>query len=196
MIEANAALIAAHSQNLAEHQASIQANFDGVAYNGLRIQENQNSIAANAQNLQTLTDRLNNFQNSLVKFHVESDAGTGHWPSNTGITYVHEIMDTHNAMDPGSGYFTAPFSGTYGFFFTAVMYKRVMYDPNNLIVGINDVPVKSFNFQYDLSATSETTYFALNLNAGDRVNMFQGTGEGVHLQWNPVTFMGYLMQIF
>jgi len=152
LIEANSALIAAHSQTLTEHQASIQANYDGVAYNGQRIQENQNSIAVNAQNVQALTDRFNNFQNSLVKFHVESDAGSGHWPSNTGITYVHEIMDTHGAMDPGSGYFTAPFSGTYGFFFTAVMYKRVMYDPNNLIVGVNDNPVKAFNFQVSISS--------------------------------------------
>ena len=99
-------------------------------------------------------------------------------------------------MDPESGYFTAPIAGTYGFFFTACMYKRNMNDPNNVQVRVNDGVAKMFNFQYNLAATSETTYFSLNLNLGDRVNMFQGEGEGIQLQFNPVTFMGYLIQPF
>ena len=197
LIEANAGQIGGHSQTLAEHQASIQANSEGVAYNGQRIQENQNGIATNAQNLQVLTDNFNNFQYSLVKFHVESDQGFAvHWPSDSTITYINEVIDTHNAMDPGSGYFTVPISGTYGFFFTAVMYKRAMDLSNNLHVRINDNDAKFFNFQYDLAAPLETIYFVLNLNAGDRVNMFQASGEGVQIQHNPATFMGFLMQKF
>ena len=112
----------------------------------------------------------------------------------TGITYGVEVLDTHNAMDTGSGYFTAPIGGIYGFFFTAVMYKRNMNDPNNIVVCVNDQTVKAFNFQYNLAATSETTYFALNLNVGDRVSMYQGGGEGIQIQFNPITFMGFLMQ--
>jgi len=197
LIEANTGLIGAHSLTLTEHQASIQANFEGVTYNGQRIQENQNGIATNAQNIQIVSDNFNNFQYSLVKFHVESDLGFAvHWPSDSTITYIHEVLDTHNAMDPASGYFTAPMAGTYGFFFTAVMYKRAMDLSNNLHVRVNDNDAKFFNFQYDLAAPLETIYFVLNLNAGDRVNMFQANGEGVQIQHNPATFMGFLMQKF
>jgi hypothetical protein len=105
-------------------------------------------------------------------------------------------MDTHGAMDPGSGYFTTPISGTYGFFFSAVIYKRSMEGANNVHVRVNDNDAKFFNFQYDLAAPLETIYFALNLNAGDRVNMFQATGEGIQIQYDPATFMGFLMKTF
>ncbi len=197
LIETNTGLIGAHSQTLAEHQNSIQSNYDRTSYNFQRIEETTNGIATNAQNLQILTDNFNNFQYSLVKFHVESDQGFAvHWPSESTITYINEVIDTHNAMDPGSGYFTTPISGTYGFFFTAVMYKRAMDLSNNLQVRVNDNTAKFFNFQYDLAAPLETIYFLLNLNAGDRVNMYQAYGEGVQIQHNPATFMGFLMQKF
>ena len=114
----------------------------------------------------------------------------------TAITYGPEVLDTHNAMDPASGYFTVPIAGTYGFFFTADIYKRNMNDANNIVARVNDQPVKNLNFQYELAAASETTYFALNLNIGDRVNMYQGEGEGIEVFFNPITFMGFLMHEF
>ena len=161
VIEVNSGAITSHGQTLSEHQVRIQTNSDGVAYNGQRIQENQNSIAINAQNLQSLSENYNNFLNSLVRFYAVSDFGSGeHWPSNTGITYAYELVDTHNSMDHVSGYFTAPFSGLYGFFFTAVMYKWEMNYFNNIHIHINDINVACYNFQYDKAATTETIYFA------------------------------------
>jgi hypothetical protein len=35
------------------------------------------------------------------------------------VVYETELVDTHNAMDPESGTFYAPFGGTYGFMFYA-----------------------------------------------------------------------------
>lgn len=195
LIEVNAGAITSHGQTLSEQQVRIQTNSDGVAYNGQRIQENQNSIAINAQNLQSLSENYNNFLNSLVKFYVVSDFGfSGHWPENTGITYGQKILDTHNALDLASGYFTAPFNGIYGFFFTAVIHKWDMYNRNNIHLHVNDNLVACFNFQYNLAATTETIFFAQYLNAGDRLNMFQAEGAGVLVDFNPATFMGYLMQ--
>ena len=130
-----------------------------------------------------------------MKFYVESNFQFGeHWPANTGITYGREFLDTHNALDLDSGYFTAPFNGIYGFFFSAVIYKWDMQNHNNVHVHINDINVASYNFQYDRAAATETIFFAHYLNAGDRLNMFQAEGEGIWINTNPATFMGFLMQ--
>ena len=142
-----------------------------------------------------MSENYNNFLNSLVRFYAVSDFGSGeHWPSNTGITYAYELVDTHNSMDHVSGYFTAPFSGLYGFFFTAVMYKWEMNYFNNIHIHINDINVACYNFQYDKAATTETIYFANYLNAGDRFNIFQAEGTGVWIKSNPVTLMGFLVE--
>jgi hypothetical protein len=88
-IDANIETIASHGQTLNEHSTSIKTNTDGIVINGQLIQGNANSIQANTQTIQSLSDNFFAFQNSLVKFHVESNLpGSVHWPSNTGIHFM------------------------------------------------------------------------------------------------------------
>ena len=88
LIDSNIGTISSQGQTLNDHQVLIQTNTDGIANNGNRIQENLNGIQTNGQTIQSLSDNFFNSQNSLVKFHVESNAqGDIYWPSNTGINF-------------------------------------------------------------------------------------------------------------
>jgi hypothetical protein len=88
LIDSNTGTISSQGQTLYDHQILIQTNTDGIANNGNRIQENLNGIQTNGQTIQSLSDNFFNSQNSLVKFHVESNAqGDIYWPSNTGINF-------------------------------------------------------------------------------------------------------------
>ncbi len=64
--------------------------------------------------------------------------GSGLYPYNTDVVYKTELVDTHNAMDPESGTFHAPFAGTYGFMFYA-------------LIGINVIKLYSSSLMLNLN---------------------------------------------
>jgi len=55
----------------------------------------------------------------LFRFAVATKYAKIFWSTNSVVTYYYKDVDTHNAMDMGTGIFTAPISGVYGFTFTA-----------------------------------------------------------------------------
>jgi hypothetical protein len=93
-------------------------------------------------------------------------------------------------MDPGSGTFTAPFSGVYGFFFYAEFY--CFLESNLLYVYHDGNKIKIFECQFSEGEafTSQAVYFALNLAQGNTVRIYSGTVRVYSLG----TFMGFLMQ--
>ncbi len=76
--------------------------------------------------------------NSIIYTLSISGVQTGYVPEDGDVVYNSEQVDSHNAMDPGSGTFYAPFAGVYGFMF----YART---------GVN--VVKPFHLQVKISWT-------------------------------------------
>jgi len=58
----------------------------------------------------------------------------------TDVVYQYEKVDTHNAMDPKSGTFHAPFAGTYGFTFYAMIGINVLnHFSSSLMHSLNKI---------------------------------------------------------
>jgi hypothetical protein len=146
-----------------------------------------------------LTDADNILTNSLndnaLRFHVETKRADAYWPYNTFITYQTKLTDTHNAMSTGTGKFTAPFSGTFGFVFYAEFYcdgqYRYLYIDHN---GARRLIYFSHSETNSVVADSGSSiYFALSLKQGDEVGIFSGTAD-VSLGYHPAKFTGFLLQ--
>jgi len=146
-IESNTASVLNHENTLNTHSIQIQANADGVRINAENIQQNINNINKNSEDILGLSQNFNNFQSSLVRFHVESPCCQGYaaWPDNSRITFENKFVDSHNSHD--GLYFTAPLPGVYHFIFTADM--RMYHDrsyPATIHVRKNDIVVKAYTF--------------------------------------------------
>jgi hypothetical protein len=141
----------------------------------------------NADNV--LTNSLND---NALRFHVETRTGNS-WPENTLITYETKLTDTHNAMNTETGFFTAPFLGTYGFVFYAEFY--CYSSSRSLYIDHNGARSKIYRcYGGDSSDDSGSSiYFALSLKQGDTVGIFAGTAH-VQLGYHPAKFTGFLLQ--
>jgi hypothetical protein len=136
----------------------------------------------------------NNQKDSALRFHVETSGGYA-WPQNTFFTYKVKLTDTHNAMNAGTGIFTAPFSGTYGF----VFYGRfqcnssgfhLLYVDHN---GARSTIYGCFSDSNFHDYLGNSVYFARSLKQGDRVGIFAGTAV-VELAPHAAKFTGFLLQ--
>jgi hypothetical protein len=129
------------------------------------------------------------FKKSNLKFHAETKQVSSNWPQNTDVTYVSELVDTHNAFDKSSGTFTAPFDGKYGFIFNSLFYhdgQLYAYHNGNKLTVLH-------RFSSANTDESSSIYFALYLQKNDRVKINSGTAE-IWLDFFPAKFMGFLLQ--
>jgi hypothetical protein len=135
----------------------------------------------------------NNQKDSSLRFHVETKQTTSFWEFNSLISYRSKLTDTHNAMNTGTGTFTAPFSGKYGFVFYSTFYCDNTY--RELYLYLNGGKGKIFHCftstTYDYRSTS--VYFALTLKTGDTVGIYTGTAQ-VALWPHAAKFTGFLLQ--
>ncbi len=150
-------------------------------------------IAALRKNLTTLS---NNFEDSILRFHVETDTSSFHWPFNKLVTYKTKVVDTHNAIDIGTGIFTAPLTGVYGFFFYSEFYcddskyfSLYLYH-NNSKIEIYKSHGESFNTKF---ITSKSVYFAREMEVNDTLKIFSGTAD-FNFSLSPTKFMGFLLK--
>jgi hypothetical protein len=182
-----------HTQTLTEHQGSIQANLDAINSNTAKIQENLQSI-------QSLSDTYNNYRNSQVKFIAETAYayGSEYLPENSIIYYTTEHLDTHNALD--NGQFSAPYSGIYGFTFSA---DFRLYDERSetgfINLVINDSTVRSYMFDShnndEIVQDYSITFYA-GLNQGDRLALSTGGDPVFDVSRNPGVLMRYLIHLY
>ena len=115
------------------------------------------------------------------------------------IPYRTELADTHNAMDPAAGRFTAPFAGTYGFIFSAQY--MCTYDPAFLYLNKNGLRDRVLHFcELYLTVSgsdnifgSNTVYFSLDLQAGEYVEIHSGSSH-INVQHFPARFIGFLLR--
>ncbi len=108
------------------------------------------------------------------------------------ITYDTKLTDTHNAMNTETGFFTAPFSGTFGFVFYGEF--RCYSESRNLYIDHNGARSKIYNCHGDSPAYSGSSiYFALSLKQGDEVGIFSGTAD-VSIYVHQAKFTGFLLQ--
>jgi hypothetical protein len=162
------------------------------------IQKLTHTIESMARTIESLKNADNvltaNQKDNALRFHVETKLDNVDWPLNTLINYKTKLTDTHNAMITETGFFTAPFSGTYGFVFYARFYcvSKLGY----LYVGHNGVR-SSIIFECDTgssySTSSSAVYFALSLKQGDTVGIFTGDAQ-IWLGFHPAKFTGFLLQ--
>jgi hypothetical protein len=198
-MEENRNIIASHTQIINDHQVLIQANTDGINNNAGKIQENQNSIVKNGQDIQSLSDNYNNYRNSQVKFFVETTCceGSEYWPDYSRLNYRWKHIDTHNALDTGSGQFTTPISGWYGFVLSADFRMSAARPAYAFIaININENAVKKY--MYDNRDELEidqsySIYFANYLNQGDRVDISVEGDPSFDISRNGATWMGYMI---
>ena len=191
-MDENRASINSQGQTLAEHQGSIQANLDGINNNAARIAEN-------LQHIQYLSDNYNNYRNSQVKFYAETGyGGTEYPPENSRIYYPVEHLDTHNALD--NGQFIAPFSGIYGFTFSA---DFRLYDersePGWINININEGTARGYLFDShhdDEILQDYSITFYMGLNQGDRLDLSTSQDPVFDVSRNPAYFMGYLVHLY
>ncbi len=152
-------------------------------------------IASTIESLKNVDNVLTNSLNdNALRFHVETRTADAYWPYNTLISYETKLTDTHNAMNTETGFFTAPFSGTYGFVFYAefgcdVSQSRILY------VDHNGARSKIYHYHGSNSVDypGSSIYFALSLKQGDTVGIFSGTAD-VGLYYHPAKFTGFLLQ--
>jgi hypothetical protein len=154
-----------------------------------RITNNENRINNNENGIRSLTESL---RESSLAFHVETTY-VGVYPQENVIGYGKKLVDTFNVLDAGSGTFSAPFSGSYGFFFYSEF--SCSGGSNYLYYFYNDQKVKVYECQIpdDTVNVSETIYFALSLRQGETVRMFSGSAN-LYLYSSPASFMGFLLQ--
>jgi hypothetical protein len=161
------------------------------------IQKLTTTIEGIASAIESLKNADNVLTNSLndntLRFHVETKVNNVDWPQYTVITYKNKLTDTHSAMNTETGFFTAPFSGTYGFVFNARLYcdawDRSLYvDHNDAITTIHNCHSSDSFIHISISI-----YFALNLKKNDRVGLFSANTL-VRLDPHPAKFTGFLLQ--
>ena len=143
--------------------------------------------------MKNLDTRMGRFEKSLFKFHVETRTEAWYyWPKNTPLTYSKELVDTHNSMDPLSGTFVAPFSGTFGFmFYTHLQVARE--DRYLFAVHNGNYITISYSWHSYEDANSHNIYFALKMNQGDTLQINSGRAS-IHIGNFPSKFMGFLLQ--
>jgi hypothetical protein len=151
-------------------------------------------MANTIENLNNAINVLTTNQNdSSLRFHVETKAGSGYLPLQSRITYETELTDTHNAMNKETGIFTAPFAGTFGFVFYAKFLTD--YDQHQLYVDHNQARIAIFGYHIDSSSEygSTSAYFALSLKKDDTVGIYTGTAK-IGFYSYPAKFTGFLLQ--
>jgi hypothetical protein len=199
LIQENSNNIGSHNQVLNDHQVLIQGNTDGINNNVAKIQENLNGIIKNGQDILSLSDNYNNYRNSQVKFHVETSCceGSDYWPDYSRLYYRVEHFDTHNALDPGTGQFTAPLSGWYEFILTA---DFRIYDERAefayISVNINENSVRKFLFDShhdDEIYQSYSIYFSNYLNQGDRMDISVEGDPVLDIGRHGANWMGFMV---
>jgi hypothetical protein len=159
----------------------------------LKIDSGIQMLASIIESLKNADSVLtNNQKDAALRFYVETKQGD-YWPENTFINYETELTDTHNTMNTETGFFTAPFSGTYGFVFYARIYcditDRYLYVDHN---GARS-NIHSCHGGIHSSHISISINFALSLNQGDTVGIFTGTAF-VRIDPHPAKFTGFLLQ--
>ncbi len=151
-------------------------------------------MAITIESLKSADNELTtNQKDNALRFHVETKQDGGVWPHYTLITYNTKLTDTHNAMNTETGFFTAPFLGTFGFVFYGGFYcdgaTRYLYIDHN---GARSTIYKCHgNTAIDESGSS--IYFAISLKQGDEVGIFVETAN-VRLGSYPAKFTGFLLK--
>ena len=121
------------------------------------------------------------------------------WPKDSVITYVYKEVDTHNALNMGTGAFTAPFSGVYGFTFTARF--NCGYDGRGLSVFHNEKYAFTIHqcrllltdSTSDYIYVSDTVHFTRIMQKGDRLQIYSGTAE-LNTSIVNARFNGFLLK--
>jgi hypothetical protein len=197
-IDSRSASILSHENLLNSHTTQIQSNLDGVNSNAAKIEEDRININKNLADIASLTESFSSFQNSLVRFHVESVCCQGYsaWPDNSRITFEYKFLDTHNTHD--GFYFTAPMSGAYGFVFTAdIRLYHEHSSPAWIYMRVNDAVVKNYYFDMDESKSSDhpsSLFFLIKLNQGDRVDLVTSDSPTFDIIRNGASLFGFLLQ--
>jgi hypothetical protein len=147
------------------------------------------SIDKNAEEIRILSE---NHQDNMFRFHVETKQDPKFYPSESDITYVKELVDTHNSIDINTGIFTAPFPGTYGFFvfanFLCTPTGHSLYVVHNQAkIRISTCYGQEVYFEYSSSIS-----FSLNLMQGDTVKLFSANSN-IIVAFTPIKFIGYLL---
>ena len=151
------------------------------------------SMASTIEGLKNADNILtNNQKDNALRFHVETKAWGTHWPFDTLITYATKLTDTHNAMNTDTGFFTAPFSGTYGF----VFYARFVCENESNRLYVDHNGARSIISVCFTSHISSSVYFALSLEQGDTVGIFTGYARVYTTTTydHPAEFTGFLLQ--
>ncbi len=108
------------------------------------------------------------------------------------ITYKTKLTDTHNAMNAGTGFFTAPFLGTFGFVFYGEFHCNGA--SLNLYIDHNGARSKIYQCQGDgFDNSGSSIYFAISLKQGDKVGIFASSSQ-VWIHTHPAKFTGFLLQ--
>ncbi len=168
----------------------LATSFEGMA-------TTMEGIASTIEGLKNADNVLtNNLNDNALRFHVETKQESSSWPLNTLITYETKLTDTHNAMNTETGFFTAPFSGTFGFVFYGEFscdsqFHSLYIDHNGARSEIYFCYADNAGDSVDYSGSS--IYFAISLKQGDTVGIFAGTAN-VRLPYHPAKFTGFLLQ--
>jgi hypothetical protein len=120
--------------------------------------------------IQELSSRVSGLS---LRFTVED---TDPFAPDSWVTYKSELADTHGAMDPESGIFTAPFSG----FFAFTLYAKVpcSADRGVIIAFHNSAARPIFECDYyndGVLFSSHAIHFSMRLEASDEVRIHSGT---------------------
>jgi hypothetical protein len=96
-------------------------------------------------------------------------------------------------MNTGNGFFTAPFSGTFGF----VFYGEFKCDSADRYLDIyHNGAKRNIYFCYGGSSSgysSSSIYFAISLKLGDTVGIFSSSSY-ILISNHPAKFTGFLLQ--
>ncbi len=176
---------------ITEVQSIVENNQDRINIHETFIEALRSNMTTNSHDIQTLLD---NFKDSLLRFHVETKIMHNYWPEETVVTYEKKVVDTHNAMNIESGIFTAPLIGVYGFFF----YSEIDCGNNRyLYVYHNDLKINIqacwTDSKDDSVLTSNSVYFASEMKVGDTLKIFSGSAL-ISLGLLPSKFMGFLLE--
>ena len=199
-IDSNTGSVSNHENLLNTHSNLIQANADGARINSENIQQNTNNINKNSEDIVSLSQNFNDYQSSLVRFHVESACCQGYeaWPDNSRITFENKFVDSQNSHD--GSYFTAPLPGVYQFIFTADI--RMYHERSErayIYIRINDVVVKTYMFDNDEAKSSDhpsSLTFAVTLSQGDRIDLVTSDYPAFDVSQNSATLAGSLFLKF